>query len=321
MLSNTYKYQGIGVSPFNDSIATITTYQPTNNRKLPPPQPFLPITILKDTQYTITFGNPGNQFVLMFSLTFVPLNTIHNIFFSTSSNSVSIVLSSGVPLQIGTYEMNDRYFIVFTSDQVTVYAGRKGSFDIHDNDIQNNILSNVVNNVNNNINNNINNYLRIPIINIYGQTLYNSENLSDMTFIIEDKYKYYDNTKRCKNTCKLRYSDKYKLKKTKFLLFDIPMLKVVKGKGKTLENKLLDTFYKYNPTISFQDFYEKMIRYSMLKYILCKILYGDFNIDYLYRKYNKQFFKDLDHSRFCGFIEFFEDPVNGIEYYDQYFLK
>ena len=36
---------------------------------------------------------------------------------------------------------------------------------------------------------------------------------------------------------------------------------------------------------------------------------------------NKQFFKDLSHSRFCAFVDFFEDPVNDIIDYDDYFIK
>ena len=68
------------------------------------------------------------------------------------------------------------------------------------------------------------------------------------------------------------------------------------------------------------NFYEQMILYGMLKYILAKLLYGEFNIKYLLRKYNKQFFKDLSHSRFCGAIDFFNDYHNHILNYDQYFL-
>ena len=57
-----------------------------------------------------------------------------------------------------------------------------------------------------------------------------------------------------------------------------------------------------------------------MKYILARCIYGDFNLAYLYRNYNNQFFKDLANSRFCGFIEFFNNPDNGIFDFDQYFI-
>lgn len=169
--------------------------------------------------------------------------------------------------------------------------------------------------------------VRVPSINIQGQTTVNGDYLSDFTFIIKDKYKYYDydckilKNKKCH--CEPIYIDQCKLKTTTFLIFNPEMQCVVKGKGKTLQDKLL-YYYNKHPEIgpSFtQDFYEPMILYGMLKYILAKLLYGDFNINYLCRNFNKQFFKDLKHSRFCGFIEFFEDPANGIIDFDEYFIK
>ena len=61
----------------------------------------------------------------------------------------------------------------------------------------------------------------------------------------------------------------------------------------------------------------------MTRYILSRILYGKFCIDYLLEKYYKQFIKDLGRSRFCRFIEFFEDctdPNNNFVVYEKYFL-
>ena len=58
----------------------------------------------------------------------------------------------------------------------------------------------------------------------------------------------------------------------------------------------------------------------MAKYIPARVLYGNFNMDYLLGKYNDKFLKDLGESRFCAFLEFFLDtttsPVVG---YDKYF--
>jgi hypothetical protein len=67
-------------------------------------------------------------------------------------------------------------------------------------------------------------------------------------------------------------------------------------------------------------FYDNIIRYGMVRYILSKILYGNFNINYLLRKYYKQFLIDLGKSRFCNFLQFFKNPVNSelFKYFKKY---
>ena len=175
------------------------------------------------------------------------------------------------------------------------------------------------------------NLVRIPDINILGQTTVNGEFLSDVTFFIDDKYQYYENTAKiacenkdnngCCENCQPIYTDVRKLKRTKFFQYGPEMQCVVKGNGATLRDKLI---YTYNRNIavlgpSFQDFYDRMIVYGLLKYVLARVLYGDFNMKYLCRNFNKQFFKDLAHSRFCGFIEFFDDPANGVVGFDRWF--
>ena len=168
--------------------------------------------------------------------------------------------------------------------------------------------------------------VRIPIIDIEGQTTFNGQYLSDMTFTIKDIYGYcaYDPILiKNKGQCKKIYSEQKDLKSTTFLLFNPPMQDVVKGKGKTLREKLLYYYNNHEALIgtSFNSFYNQMILYGMLKYILSKLLYGHFNIHYLCRHFNKQFFKDLNHSRFCGFIEFFNNPDNNIINYSRFFIK
>ena len=46
----------------------------------------------------------------------------------------------------------------------------------------------------------------------------------------------------------------------------------------------------------------------MVKYILARVLYGYFNINFLLWKYNKRFLKDLSRSRFCNSVQFFQQP-------------
>lgn len=184
-------------------------------------------------------------------------------------------------------------------------------------------------NNNNNINNNTTE-VRVPIVDIYAQTTVNADFLSDCTFIIQDKYKYKKPKniveECCKNgkgcACKKHYYPEKKLKTTNFYQVSPPLQDVVKGKGCTIREKLLNYYDKHQeigPSFK-DDFYEPMILYSLLKYILARLIYGDFNIGYLYRNYNDQFFEDLANSRFCGFIEFFNNPDNGIYDFDKYFI-
>jgi hypothetical protein len=60
----------------------------------------------------------------------------------------------------------------------------------------------------------------------------------------------------------------------------------------------------------------------MLKYILTRLLYGDFNVDYLLDKYNDKFIEDLSKSRFYGSLPIFTECVNNVcvYNYNQYFL-
>ena len=165
--------------------------------------------------------------------------------------------------------------------------------------------------------------VRVPIIDIQGQTTFDGNYLSDMKFIIQDKYKYYCNEniiKKC-GSCKLHYYPYGKLKTTTFIDNNIPLQKVVKGKGKTLQDKVLRFFNAGSYGPNFQDFYRRFIQYAMLKYILIRLIYGEFDLNKLCKNYNKQFFKDLRHTRFCGFIEFFEDPINQIIDFDQFYIK
>jgi len=169
---------------------------------------------------------------------------------------------------------------------------------------------------------------RIPIINILGQSMFDGSDVSDMTFTIFDEFTYEE--KKCiveknKNKCQLLRLECNKLQKTTFVKCCPWMVSVVKGKGSTLREKL-EYIIKKNQqpnNIGINDFLEKMIKYGMTRYILCRILYGHFNIDYLLEKYYLKFIKDLGKSRFCRFVEFFQDCTdvnNNFVGYEKYFL-
>ena len=94
------------------------------------------------------------------------------------------------------------------------------------------------------------------------------------------------------------------------------MVSVLRGKGSSLLDKAKNIYDNNKP---FPEFYLNLILYGMSKYILSRILYGKFNINFLLRKYNDKFLDDLSNSRFCSFIEAFVDPTSKIFGYDKYF--
>ena len=163
------------------------------------------------------------------------------------------------------------------------------------------------------------NNIRVPIIDIFGQTLIDGSDVGDMKFTIGDKFTYYN---KCSiNKCSINYIDISQLKETQFQKCCPKMVSVVKGKGETLREKLLHIYTKKQDIIrlSFQQFYENVVLYGMLKYILSRILYGKFNINFLLGKFNKQFLKDLRLSRFCEFLEIFIDCKSPLFGYNQFF--
>jgi len=58
----------------------------------------------------------------------------------------------------------------------------------------------------------------------------------------------------------------------------------------------------------------------MLKYILARIMYDEFNINYIKNKYNAKFLRDLSNTRFCNFLFDFTNPNSNIFGYEKYFL-
>jgi hypothetical protein len=255
------------------------------------------------TNYVVSF-NPN------FSVNQTPLQVIY-VQSTTPTSPLTIGLEwlEGISSLSGYYNIDDTYYM---SDNVPINAAttpilgvtlvltRRVGIITKSTTANTNLLPH-------------NNKVEIPIIEIRGQTTYNADYLSDMTFIIKDKYRYYDYDSKIIKTCgkcKSQYGKLSKLKTTKFLQFSPPLQNVVKGKGCNLKEKLYNYYLthqcKFGSSFN-DDFYGPLILYSMFKYILAKLLYGDFNINYLCQNFNKQFFKDLKQSRFCGAIDFFCD--------------
>lgn len=159
----------------------------------------------------------------------------------------------------------------------------------------------------------------IPTLLINGQTLADASDMGDVVFIIKDDRFYYQE-KPLHSKCGEYNIDKIK---TTMLERCCPKLVTVfRGKGTTLLEKAIDIYSNNNIQIPFrgaEGWYLRIFLYAMTKYILARILYGNFDVDYLLQKHNKQFLKDLSKSRFCQTLPFFTDPDSVVYGFNQYF--
>ena len=167
-----------------------------------------------------------------------------------------------------------------------------------------------------------NDNIEVPSILIYAQTTINGSDIGDAVFHICDEYDYktcdiIDNT--CANSRLINIAD---IKETQYRKCcpDIFIVSVLRGKGMTAFERVLDIYNKYlsDSGLRLDEFYGGIITFAMVKYFLAKTVYGDFNVKYLLRKYNEDFFRRLKRTRFCVFEQFFTDyqPTLG---YDKYF--
>ena len=165
-------------------------------------------------------------------------------------------------------------------------------------------------------------YVRIPALCISGQSMLDGTDVSDMSFTIFDNCEYYD--KKCiidkdQRKCQLLKIKSCDLKETKFIKCCPWMVSVTIGKGDTLRDKLeyLIRKNKQPDNMDIDEFLYNMMYYGMTRYILSKILYGKFDIKCLLKKNYNKFIKDLGRSKFCRFVDFFEE----FEGYENYFLR
>ncbi len=170
--------------------------------------------------------------------------------------------------------------------------------------------------------------VRIPRVRVIAQTLVDGSDVGEAIFIICDKFSYYKSSVKdldaCEGKCAIRYIAPEEVKQTTFNKCCPLMVSVLKGRGHTLCDKALYIYNKLGQDkigTTFRLFYQNLMLYGMSRYILARLLYGDFNINYLLRKYDDEFFKDLNNSRFCAFIEFFEDCASPVKGYSKYFLR
>lgn len=167
-----------------------------------------------------------------------------------------------------------------------------------------------------------NDKIQIPSIIVKSQTLVDYSDVGDSIFEIYDDVYYYDNKAMINidHVCKSLYSDNIKITKLEKLCPKI--VSVFRGIGETLSSKATYLYNNetMNPNTTLFNFGENILKYSMVKYLLAKILYGKFDIKFLLGKYNNKFLSDLGNSRFCNFVYFFTNKNSEIYDYNRFFL-
>lgn len=308
---------------------------PVDYKRCSVPKPYpLGISITRTSEgrdiiYAITMGNDfNNKFtfkVVLFEGELDIVDTVDRpngvgisnpvVNRSTGSITVYLELISPNSLLKNSYILGDQYHINIVDARCLGAASAqyiRSSYGQISNDsnsmtISSNLSLNTVK-----LNNEVS--MNIPQIHFQAQTTINASDIGDAVFTIYDEFTYYDKHRIPDNTCKLR--ENADIKTTIFRECCPSMVSVVKGKGITLWEKLnylVDKGLTDSPDVYV--FYQNMALYGMTKYILSRLLYGEFNIKYLLARYNDKFLKDLSTSRFCAFMKFFDTYD-----YNKYFL-
>lgn len=308
------------------------------------PRPIITIEYLAPHSYLIhmdsnisftTFTNNSNKYIGVSCGTFnIPPFTVCG---ATIMNNYDIVRVK-FNTQVDNFNVNDYYQfkIGILLDGVTVQAYARAfrtksplMTTIPQNDIINdtNINDDIINDIINDMSDTFNDCckkVKIPRLIIEGQANVDGTNLGDMKFIIEDKYTYYNHKSIIGTKCGKFTINPKKLKETIFRKYgkSISLNSVLKGKGcNALEKSqyIYKKDKKLEHKVSFYNFYyDNLTLYAMSKYILSYLLYGNFDINYLLGKYDKDFYKNLRNSRFCHFIDLYTDDKN-LKSYNKYF--
>ena len=173
--------------------------------------------------------------------------------------------------------------------------------------------------------------IRVPAITIALQSDIYGNNLDEVAFNIYDTIAYCsnypegcnnNNNGRCVNTvankrtriCPIVNVPSDALIKTEYLKRLYNFNKVVRGKGCTLRQKL----ESINDTgLNTDEFMLRVCLFGMIKYILARMMTGEFRLRWLLNRNEREFFQRLNRSRLCEFREAFELPE--IRGYDKYF--
>lgn len=149
-----------------------------------------------------------------------------------------------------------------------------------------------------------------PQLLIRSQTLIDLSDIGNTIFEIIDIYQYYCDKPLFKGEITI----------TKFEKSCPKIVSVLDGKGKTALDKINYLYVKYNLEGGSLLLQYNLIKYSMVRYFLSRLLYGNWDINYLLNKYYDKFLYDLSKSRFNNFVEFFTNPNSDLYNYNKYFL-
>lgn len=321
--------------------ASVVTY-PNCTMSVPPvpvAPPFLPVyvtrclvpeIILTDVLYTVILGTTGPSdknfsftvHPIPFSITIAPTppKTIQVAAFSNDDGtiSVSIVLLTGAPIS-AAFDNLDGYIINFGGDSpgiLTVTASRVPNPTFTGADLNGGLSTIPPAMLCDNVN--------VPIIFING-VLTPPPNYSDIAYVeftISDEFTYYkEKPLPHEDKCVVAYIPSNKIKQTILNRCCPFIVSVLKGKGHTAFEKATYIYNRMSSSIgpSFFTFYFNLVLYSMSVYILSRILYGNFDINYVLRKHYDKFIKDLGNSRFCTFLQEFLDCTSVVYGYQRFF--
>jgi hypothetical protein len=162
----------------------------------------------------------------------------------------------------------------------------------------------------------------VPAIFIDFQSLIDGSDIGNTTFKVIDEFQYYNHKTTPiipHHKCKIMTSNNPKI--TNFEKSCPLIVSVLEGIGNTAWEKTRYLFENVVTNINdIYNFFINLVKYSMTRYLLSRIIYGNFNIKYVLNKYNKRFLKDLSNTRFCNFVDLFTDPNSDIFGYEQYFI-
>lgn len=101
------------------------------------------------------------------------------------------------------------------------------------------------------------------------------------------------------------------------------IVSVLKGVGLTARDKVnyIFTTERYKINVLGLQFFDNLVKYSVVKYFLSYLLYGKWNIKYLLGKYNNKFLDDLKNSQYNKFYDGFTNPNSEVYGYNEFFLR
>lgn len=228
-----------------------------------------------------------------------------------------IKFGTGVPISNCSYKTDDQY--VFTTSTSFLYINPTMNIQF--------IRSNQTNSsdlcipqkslfFNKNIDTNI------PSININFQSLIDGSDIGNTIFKITDDIEYYNHkTKQIfpSYNCKIISTNNPKI--TIFTKSCPLIVLILQGIGNTAWEKTRYLFINMITNVNdIYNFFINLVKFSMTKYLLSRIMYGKFNIKFVLNQYNSKFIKDLKNTRFCKYVDLFINPSSNIFGYEQYFL-